>query len=331
MRLFLQSAQMGDCLHLHGLFGQMLEFAHDSGFEIAPDPFVRIELGRVTRQQMKRNLPVKRFNESSYLLSLVRGVPVNDQEDPALGSMNQAFDELDELVGTNCSLHYHEPESARRADRRDHVESEAGTCRCNYRSFSFRCPSGSRVIIGTDPGLVSEIDFTLAARCRAFNGGELFLEPLVNSLRILLISPPEWALRRETKLVEQSANGCFAEFNAILLLDKSGNHLPGPQRESELELERVAHRDGGINPLEHFTIEFRFAPAPLACLERVPSTNAIKSQPIVDGRPADTKSLGNHLGALAVLDGVDSACSQFSELSVIQLPAVCISNLLHAA
>jgi hypothetical protein len=31
------------------------------------------------------------------------------------------------------------------------------------------------------------------------------------------------------------------------------------------------------------------------------------------------------------LDGVDSACSQFSELSVIQLPAVCISNLLHAA
>jgi hypothetical protein len=85
MRLFLQSAQMGDCLHLHGLFGQMLEFAHDSGFEIAPDPFVRIELGRVTRQQMKRNLPVKRFNESSYLLSLVRGVPVNDQEDPALG------------------------------------------------------------------------------------------------------------------------------------------------------------------------------------------------------------------------------------------------------
>jgi hypothetical protein len=38
MRLFLQSAQMGDRLHLHGLFGQMLEFAHDSGFEITPAP-----------------------------------------------------------------------------------------------------------------------------------------------------------------------------------------------------------------------------------------------------------------------------------------------------
>lgn len=110
-------------------------------------------------------------------------------------------------------------------------------------------------------------------------------------------------------MVEQPPHGCLAELDAILLLDESGNHLPGPQRESEFELKRVAHRDSGINPLEHFAIEFGFAPAPLACLERVPSPAAVKSQPVMDSRPADTKGLGDHLWTFAVLHGIDSALS----------------------
>lgn len=68
---------------------------------------------------------------------------------------------------------------------------------------------------------------------------------------------------------------CLAELDAMLLLDEGGDHLPGPQGESELKLERVAHRDGGIEPFEHFAVEFRFAPAPPACLERVPSPAAV--------------------------------------------------------
>ena len=103
IRLFLQTAEMGDGLHLHALFGQVLEFSHDSGFEIAPNPFVRIEFGRVAGQQVERDLPVERFHEAFHFLGLVRGVSVDDQEDPALGAMDQALDELNELVGANRS------------------------------------------------------------------------------------------------------------------------------------------------------------------------------------------------------------------------------------
>ena len=112
IRLFLQAAELGDRLHFHALFGQVLEFSHDSGFEIAPDPFVRIEFGRVAGQQVKRDLPVKGFHETSDPLRSVRGMPVDDQEDFALGAVNQALDELNELVGPNRSLHHHEPESS---------------------------------------------------------------------------------------------------------------------------------------------------------------------------------------------------------------------------
>ena len=90
IRLFLQTAEMGDGLHLHALFGQVLDFSHDSGFEIAPNPFVRIEFGRVARQQVKGDLPVERFHEGFHFLGLVRGVSVDDQKDLALGAMNQS-------------------------------------------------------------------------------------------------------------------------------------------------------------------------------------------------------------------------------------------------
>jgi hypothetical protein len=105
---------------------------------------------------MQRNLPVNGFNESFYLLVFVREMLVDDEENPVLGSMNQAFDELDELVGSNCSLYYHESQPACWTNSRDHVESEESACHSYHWSFSFRRPSGSRVIIGTNRGRACE-------------------------------------------------------------------------------------------------------------------------------------------------------------------------------
>lgn len=329
--LFLQTAEVRDRLHLHALLGQVLEFSHDSGFEVSPDPFIRIEFGRVAGQQVKRDLPVEGFHETSDLLRLVRGVPVDDQEYPPLGAVSQALDEFNELVRANRALHHHEPKLASGTDRRDHVEAKPRTRRFDNRSLAFRCPGGSRVVVGPDSCFVAEVDFPLATGGGALDGRELILKPLVDGFRILLVSPPKRTLRREAELVEQAAYGCLTELDAVLLLDEGGDHLPGPQRESELELERVAHRDGGIDPLEHLPIKLGFAPAPLASLELVPSPAAVKCQPIVDGRSADTKCLGDQLGTFAVLHGTDPADSQFRELRVRQLPAVCIPNFSHAA
>lgn len=314
--LFLQTTEVRDRLHPRGLRGRMLEFSHDSGSEISPDPFIRIEFGRVVGQQVKRYLPDGRFHETSDLLRLVRWVPVDDQENPPLGAVSQAFDEFNELVRANRALHHHEPKQAVWTDRRDHVEAKPRTRRIDNRSLACWSPSGSRVVVGSDSSFVAEVDFPFATGCGALDGREPILEPPGDGFGILLVSPPKRTLRREVGLVEQPACGCLAELDAMLLLDEGGDHLPSLQCESELELERVAHRDRGIDPFGRCAIEFRFATAPLAGLERIPSPAAAKHQPVVDGRSVDKKSLGDQLGTFAVLHCTDSADSQFRELHV---------------
>lgn len=331
IRLFLQAAEMRDSLRFHALFCQVLEFAHDSGFEISLNPFVRIEFGRVTWQHVERNLPIEGFHELFDLLGLVGRVAVDDEEYLAFGAVNQTLDEFNELVGPDRTLDHHEPQHALRTDCGDHVEPEARACRLDRRSLTFRSPGGPGVVIGADPGLVPEPDFALAAGGRALDGRKLFLKPSVDGFRILLVGPPKRTLGREAELFEHASHGCLAQFDVILLLNERGDHLPCPQREGELELERVPHRDCGIDPLEHLAVELWLASAALARPERIPSSAAIKGQPVIDRCPADTKCLSHQFGTFAVLHGSNPTCSQFGELRVCQLLAVCISNLAHAA
>ena len=214
--LFLHAPKVGNSLPFHALFCEMLEFSHDSGLEISPYPFVRIELRRVARKQVKRKLSLKGFHKTSNLLCLVSGVTVDNEENSLLGSVDKTLDELDELVSPDCAVHHHESEHAFWADCRDHVESESGS-RCSHnRSISFRRPCSARVIVGSNSSLVSEVDFSFAGRCGALDCGEFFLEPFLNSLGVLLIRSPKRALRGKTKLIKHATHGSLAEFDAEL-------------------------------------------------------------------------------------------------------------------
>jgi hypothetical protein len=127
--LFLHAPKVGNSLLFHALFCEMLEFSHDSGLEISPYPFVRIELRRVAGKQVKRKLTFKGFHKTPNLLCLVSGVAIDNEENSLLGSVDKTLDELNELVGPDRALHHHESEHALRADCRDHVESESSS-RC---------------------------------------------------------------------------------------------------------------------------------------------------------------------------------------------------------
>jgi len=326
----LQTPKMGYGLGLHGFFGNVLEPPHNPGFEISPNPFIWIELGRIAGQDMQRDLSIEGIDVASDLFRLVGGMPIDDQKYFAFGAMNQTSDEFDELICSNCSLHHHESQHSLRANCGNHVEAESSTGRSNHWSFPFRCPSGSRVIVGTDTGFVAEPDFTLAAGCLALDGGELLFKPLVDSLGILLVGSPKRALGRDAELVEQPAHGSLAEFDPELLLDKAGNHLASPQSERKFELERITHRDCGEDPPEHFAVELGFASASLMSFQRIPPAAAIQRKPVIDCCPVDAKDVGNHFWAFTILHSFDSAHSQLGQLPMCQFPAICISDFLHA-
>lgn len=300
--LFLHAPKVENSLPFHALFREMLEFSHDSRLEISPYPFVRIEFRRVAGEQVKRKLSVKGFHKTSNFLCLVTGVTVDDEENSLLGSVDKTLDELDELLSPDCALYHHESEHTFWADCRDHIESESSSCCSHNRSISFRRPCSARVIVGSNSSLVSEVDFSFAARCGALDCGEFFLEPFLNSLRVLLRRSLKRALCSKTKLIKHATHGSLAEFDAELFFDERRNHLTGPKREGKFELKRSAHSDCGVNPLEHLAVELWLATATFACIKRVPTTATIKSKPIINRRPADTKCLSNHLRALTIFE-----------------------------
>ena len=187
------------------------------------------------------------------------------------------------------------------------------------------------MVIGANPSLVTEPDFTLAAGCLALDGGELLFKPLVDSLGILLVGSPERPLCGDAELVEQPSHGSLAEFDAEFLFDKAGNHLSSPQSESKFELEGITHRDSGIDPLEHFAVELGFASTSLFSFERIPSTATIKRKPVIDCCPVDPEDVCNHFRAFTILHSFDSARPQLGQLPVRQFPAIRVSYFLHAA
>lgn len=327
----LQASEVGDCPCPHTILILMANLSHDSGLQIPPHPFVRIELRRVAGKKVKRDLAAESLEECFNLLRLVGGMSVDNEEDPSFGSVDEAFDEINELVGANGPLHYHKPEHALRADRRNHVESEPSPGSSDHRGLALRSPSRPGVAVGADAGLVTEVDLPVATRGFPLDGRELFLKPLVNGLRVPLVGPPQGTLSGKPKLIKQPANRGLAEFDAIFLGDEVSNHLAGPQREGESELERVAHGYGVVDPLEHLAGELRLAPAPLSRFESVPPAFAIERKPVVNGCPVDVESLGNHFGAFPALHGLHSSDSQFGELSVGELPSISVSNFSHAS
>ena len=124
MRAFLQLAEMRNRFDFHALFGDVLELSHDSGLEVAPHPFVRVEFRRVSWQEMKGELSVEGFHKITNHLRLVSGMTIDNQEDLPLCSMDKPLDKLDEVTCTHRAFNDHESKHALRADRRDHIKPE---------------------------------------------------------------------------------------------------------------------------------------------------------------------------------------------------------------
>src|SRR5271156_72515 len=95
------------------------------------------------------------------------------------------------------------------------------------------------MVISPDSRLVTEEDAPACDFSRLDDGRIFLFFPPADPLRILLISTHQGPLRRQAHVTENVPNGLRRGVHTELPLDKVTDHLPGPQREVELQLPRV--------------------------------------------------------------------------------------------
>jgi len=165
---------------------------------VLPYPLVRVEFWGVRRQDEQSESPLGGF---LVLLDDVRGVDraaVDDEEDRGRAVAQELLAELDETGGFHAGVEHVEVQLPVRVDRRDHVDRFLLSGREDDRGAPDRSPGPTRVVVGADPGLVSEED------ARTLLGGLLgdrrvgLLLPGPDFFWILLVGPIARALGRHT-------------------------------------------------------------------------------------------------------------------------------------
>src|SRR5487761_1251452 len=100
MRELLQAPQRADCLGLQ-VVAALHDLSADPGvLYVVPDPFIRIELWRIRRQDEHLDAVAARaFDERLDLLRLVNGTAIGDQEDLLIrDALEQSFQEFYEAI-----------------------------------------------------------------------------------------------------------------------------------------------------------------------------------------------------------------------------------------
>ena len=155
VRQLLDATQGAQGQPFHLVFG-FDELAADAPFDMRPDLLVRVELGRVRRQEEQLQLARLALDVLPHQGGLVNGVTIEHHEHLMGRAQNQALQESLEDRGRDGTVVQHEAELTFWAHRREHVEREAPASRRHHGRLSRRCPGSARVIVRTDASLVGK-------------------------------------------------------------------------------------------------------------------------------------------------------------------------------
>ena len=92
---FLDSAQGAECQSLHFVLG-LHQLPGYLAFDVRPDLFIRILMGRVRRQVEQFEFAVLGLDKRLDQLRLVDRITIDDQENRLLGADQQALEEFPE-------------------------------------------------------------------------------------------------------------------------------------------------------------------------------------------------------------------------------------------
>src|ERR1700683_2805894 len=165
------------------------------------------------------------------------GASVDNQENRALGSGDEALEKFDEDVGIDGALLFdHEPHIPFRGDRRDQAHTMACASGYDDRRFALLAPTPPRVMIRAHVGSIPKEDVRFFPRVKGFDLRLFLLEPLLYQSLVALLRTVQRLLASNAELRQQPANRIGAQHYAKLVLDQFGHHFARPQRELKFQL-----------------------------------------------------------------------------------------------
>ena len=203
-------------------------------------------------------------------------------------------------------------------DRRDQTHAVAGSSCLDDRRFPLLAPGPAGVVIRADMRCVAEIDFSFLPLRQDLDLRVLFLQPLLDKRLVALQGAMQRLLAGDAELGQKPPHRDKAQGDLEFILDQFGDHLAGPQRESELHLQWVLLRHGVKDPLQRPPIQFRRTPEQRLRLQGAPTAAPVLRQPSVNRRSVQPKNAGDGFWAFALLHLPHRAFAQRFQRLMIQ-------------
>src|SRR5260370_2631154 len=207
---------------------------------------------------------------------------------------------------------------ASRGNRRDQAHAMARTRGFDDGCFTLRAASTPRMMIGANVGGIAKEDLGFFALRQGFDPRVFLLEPLLYQSLVAFLRAVQGLLASDAELRQQSTNRIGIQHDTKLVLDQLCQHGARPQREGELQLQRVLLRYGVVNPLHGARIQFGRSSKKRLGLQRSPSTSPILRQPSIYRTAADPHGSCDNLGALAHLNATPRPPPQPFHRPVVQ-------------
>jgi hypothetical protein len=147
------------------LAGPQRVASHTAALDMAPHQFIGIEIGRIARQDVHRQLAMSRCDVFAHVQLLVRGRSVDHQLHRLAATLHHLLEQLDEQLGVQRSFAVRKPEAPLALT----AEAAEIDWRCPGRWMMGVLPLGAQVLPRTvsarNPD--SSQKYTSASLCRA--------------------------------------------------------------------------------------------------------------------------------------------------------------------
>src|ERR1700757_2554327 len=213
-----------------------------------------------------------------------------------------------------------------RGNRRDQAHAMARTRSFDDGRFTLLAPSTPRMMIGAHVGGIAKEDLGFFALRQGLDPRVFLLEPLSYQGLVAFLRAVQGLLAGDAELRQQPTNRIGTQHDTKLVLDQLCHHIARPQRERELQLQRILPRYGVVNPLHGARIQFGRSAEKRLGLQRSPSTSPILGQPSVYRTADDPQGSRDNFGAFAGLYAPHGADAHRFQRRVIQLAGIILSH-----
>ena len=249
-------------------------------------------------------------------------VTIHNKKDRFFPTMHQTLEKFYKHRSLDAFAGDHESKLTLGANGRNHVERKSLAGLFDHRSLPDGCPSRSRMEIRTNPRLVGKKNLCSLSLGLCPNLRILCFDPLLDQRGVLFKRFSQRSLATQPQLRQKPTHRSQAQLDVVLPPDQRADHRSSPQRKRKLQLQRVLHRHGPINPLNLPPPQFVRPPVKLSGLKGSPPRSSICCQPVVNAGSRKTQHADNDFWAFATLNSLNRPNSYCLQGLMIQFPGI---------